>query len=275
MATLADRFSSKEPGQDVLSGTPRAHALDRWIYVVTAALFIVIILTGFIPDSLAKIAAVSSGARAPFPMVLHMHAVLMASFMLLLLTQTVLVATGKCALHMKVGVAAFVVAPALILVGIVLVPTMYHQTVDALRAATAPAVREKLQQVLLIKQNIMLLQLRQAILFPLFLALGLKARELDAGLHKRMMILASAMPLNAAIDRIEWLPTTMPATPYLSDLYILVAVSPMFFWDAIRNHRVHRAYWLWLGINLPIALVLYHLWDTKGWHAIAQRILGA
>jgi hypothetical protein len=43
--------------------------------------FIVITLTGFIPDSLQKIAAVQSGARPPFPVVLHMHAVLMGSFL--------------------------------------------------------------------------------------------------------------------------------------------------------------------------------------------------
>lgn len=274
MATLADRVLLKEPLDDVLSGTPRAHAIDRWIYVFTAALFIVIILTGFIPDSLGKITAVQSGQRPPFPIVLHMHAVLMASFMLLLLTQTVLVATGKCQLHMKVGLAAFVIAPALVLVGIVLVPTMYHQTSDALQAATAPAVREKLQHALLRKENVMLLQFRIALLFPLFLALGLKARGLNAGLHKRMMILASAMPLAAGIDRIEWLPTTFPASSLSADLYTLAAVSPMFVWDVIRNRRVHQAYWVWIGINLPIALLLYHLWDTPGWHETAQRIMG-
>ena len=52
---------------------------DRWIYVFMAALFIATTLAGFIPDSLAKIAAVEAGQRAPFPPVLHLHAVLMGA----------------------------------------------------------------------------------------------------------------------------------------------------------------------------------------------------
>lgn len=261
-------------GQDALSGTTRAHAIDRWIYVFSAALFIAVILTGFIPDSLNKIAAVREGHRPPFPIVLHMHAVLMASFMTLLLAQTVLMATGRRELHMKVGLAAFVVAPALVLVGIVLVPTMYHQTSDALRAATTPAARDNLHKVLLAKDDIMLLQFRIALLFPLMLAMALMARRIDSGFHKRMMILASAIPLAAGIDRIDWLPSTLPGSPISSDIYMLAAVSPMFVWDLIRNQRIHRAYLVWIAMALPVALVIYRLWDTPGWHALAHRIMG-
>ncbi len=273
MATVAGRFSF-EPRPDLLSGTPRAHAVDRWIYVFTAAFFVAIVLTGFIPDSLEKIAAVQAGTRPPFPIVLHMHAVLMASFMALLLVQTTLVATGRCELHMRVGIAAFVIAPLLVLVGFFLVPTMYHQTSDALRAATTPADRDNLRHVLLLKDDIMLLQLRIGILFPLFLALGLRARGRNAGLHKRMMILASAIPLAAGIDRIDWLPTTLPALPLGSDLYILAAIAPMFAWDIVRNRRVHEAYVIWLGLCVPASLLVYALWDTPWWHATAERLMG-
>ena len=52
---------------DVLSGTPRAGFIDRWIYVFTAAFFIAITLTGFIPDSAMKIAMIKAGQRPPFP----------------------------------------------------------------------------------------------------------------------------------------------------------------------------------------------------------------
>ena len=84
-------------------------------------------------------------------------------------------------------------------------------------------------------ENIMLLQLRVGVLFPLFLFIGLRARRTDAGLHKRMMILATAIPLGAAIDRMKWLPTTLPDSPLATDLYIFLAVAPMFAWDLIRN----------------------------------------
>ena len=72
--------------------------MDRWIFVFMAALFFVTALAGFIPDSLMKIAAVKAGERAPFPLVLHVHAVLMGAWLSLLLAQTTLMATGNAAM---------------------------------------------------------------------------------------------------------------------------------------------------------------------------------
>lgn len=273
MATVADRFSFKERRPDLLSGTPRAHAIDRWIYVFTAASFILITLTGFIPDSLAKIAAVQSGQRPPFPLVMHMHAVLMGSFLLLLLTQTVLVATGRCERHQRVGRLGIVLVPLLVVVGLVLVPTIYHSVAYA--AGTAPPeiaakLRGRLQQL----DNIMLMQLRIGILFPLFLFIGLRARNIQPGLHKRMMVLGTAVALPAAIDRIGWLPNTLPGSPVSTDLYTLLAVSPMFAWDLIRNRRVHEAYLIWIAAALPFTIAVYAAWDMPWWHAAAHRIMG-
>lgn len=272
MATLAGIITRPEQ-PDVLSGTPRAHAIDRWIYVFTAASFVVIVLTGFIPDSLMKIEMVRTGQRPPFPLVLHMHGVLMGSFLLLLLAQTWLMATGKRAQHMRLGMAAMVLAPALVIVGFILVPTTYHG-IWALAQSLPPEARAKMFPSPEWLDNIMLLQLRIGILFPLFLVIGLRARGKDAGLHKRMMILATAMALPAGIDRIQWLPTTMPGSPMSPDLYTLLAVTPMFLWDVIRNRKVHRAYWIWLGINLPFAVAVHGLWDTEWWHATARQLMG-
>ena len=130
MATVTGTFGFEQKRPDLLSGTPRALALDRWIFVFMAAWFIAIILTGFIPDSLMKVAAVKAGQRPPFPLVLHFHAVLMGSFLLLLLAQTTLMASGRSAQHKRLGMAAMVLAPALVIVGFILVPTIYHQVWD-------------------------------------------------------------------------------------------------------------------------------------------------
>src|SRR3954453_16695809 len=99
MATVASTFVTRDERRDLLSGTPRAHSIDRWIFVFTAVWFIAIVLVGFIPDSLIKVPPVQAAQRAPFPTVLHVHALLMGSFLLLLLTQAVPIATGRCELH--------------------------------------------------------------------------------------------------------------------------------------------------------------------------------
>ena len=273
MATVAGRVTFKQHWPDILSGTPRAHFIDRWIYVAMAAWFIFIVLTGFVPDALGKIAAVKAGVRPPFPPVLHVHAVLMGSFLLLLLAQTVLMATGRSDQHKRLGLVAMVLAPALIVVGFILAPTMYHQVWNGAHFGPPP-VREALAPVLPFVENILLLQIHAGVLFALFIAIGLRARERDAGFHKRMMILATAVPLGAALDRIQWLPATLPASPLSSDLYILLAVAPMFVWDVIRNRSVHPAYWVWVPTFVAASLVVNLLWDTPWWHATARQIMG-
>src|SRR6185437_3520901 len=97
------------------------------------------------------------------------------------------------------------------------------------------------------------------------------ARKLDAGLHKRMMLLASAIPLGAGIDRMTWLPTT--ATSVGTDLYILAALSPMVLWDVVRNRRVHRAYLLWFAGYLRASVLVWSLWDMPWWHSVARALL--
>lgn len=273
MATVAGKIVHHESRSDMLSGTPRAHAIDRWIFVFMASWFIAIVLTGFIPDAIMKVRMVETGQRPPFPLVLHMHAVAMGSFLLLLLAQSVLMATGRDKLHKQVGIAAFVLVPILVVIGLVLAPTIYHQVWNFAQAAP-PAAQKELQGRLGALENILLLQIRVGLLFPLFLAIGLRARATDAGLHKRVMFLGTSVTLPAAIDRMEWLPTTLPASPVASDLWILVALCPLIVWDVARNRSLHVAYWIWTAVYLPCSLLLYRAWDTPWWHSTARALMG-
>jgi hypothetical protein len=273
MTIALDASEETAFSQDRLSGTSRAHLIDRWIYVFTAASFIAIVLTGFIPDSFAKIAAIHAGQRPPFPPVLHVHAVLMGSFLLLLLGQTILVATGKRGWHMRVGIASVILIPAIVVTGLVLIPTIYHGIWNAAHIAPAP-VKQQLQGVLSNLEDILLAQFRIAFLFTIFMWIALRSRTRDPGLHKRLILLAAAIPLPAAIDRIEWLPTSFPNSILTTDLYMLLAMSPLFVWDLVRNRNLHRAYVIFSAFFLPASAVVYALWDKPIWHATARRIMG-
>jgi hypothetical protein len=255
------------------SGSSFARAVDRWIYVFMAASFIAYTLIGFVPDSLAKLAAVEAGQRAPFPLVLHAHAVLMGAFLLLLLAQSVLAATGRLQYHRALGVAAVVLGPALVIVGFVLVPTMYHQ-VWGMAQSAPPEIRAAIEQGLRDFDNIILVQVRVGVLFPIFLGIALAARKSDAGLHKRMMFLAVAIALPAAFDRMTWLPTSLPGSALTLELYPLLAIAPMLVWDLVRTRTVHKAYVIWLVVNLLAAVLVHSLWDSEWWHATARQWMG-
>jgi|GEM_PF-275435 len=273
MAITLDAAQAAALAQDRLSGTSRTNVIDRWIYVFTAASFIAIVLAGFVPDSFELVAAVQAGQRPPLPLVLHFHAVLMGSFLLLLLAQTVLVATGRCAWHMQLGLASAVLVPAIVLAGFILVPTIYHQTWSMAQAAPLPA-RHRFQIILGNLDDIFLLQLRAGVLFALLMWIALRARKQDSGLHKRLILLATAPLLAAAIDRMEWLPTTMPHNTLGLDAYTLLTIAPMFIWDVARNHRVHRAYVIFAAAFFPVSAAVFALWNTPAWHATARQIMG-
>src|SRR4051812_3284783 len=154
--------------EDRLSGSYRAHGIDRWIYVVTATCFIAIVLAGFVPDSLAKIAGIRAGARPPFPLALHFHATLMAGFLLLMLAQTVLMALGKRNWHMQLGVVSAILIPALIVSTLIAVPAVYQGYWYAAQSAPAP-LKAQLEGFLPVLDDILLLQLRIAIIFPILM----------------------------------------------------------------------------------------------------------
>lgn len=267
-ATALAEDLAREP-----SGKSFARTVDRWIYVFMAASFVAYTLTGFIPDSLAKLAAVHAGQRPSFPPVLHAHAALMGAFLTLLFAQSFLAATGRLQYHRALGIAAFVLGPALVIAGFVLVPTMYHQ-VWGMAQSAPPEIRPAVEQGLREFDNIMLVQIRVGVLFPIFLAIALAARRFDPGLHKRMMFLAVAIALPAAFDRITWLPTSRPGSALTLEIYPILAVAPMFVWDLVRSHTVHRAYVIWALVSLPFAVLVFTLWDSEWWHATARHLMG-
>jgi len=247
---------------------------DRWIYVFMAVLFIATVFAGFIPDSISKMDAVAAGKRPPFPMILHVHAALMGSWLLLLLTQAVLMATGKSGIHKQLGLTAMVLAPALVVVGFLLIPTMDGQIVDGIRHGPPP-VADELRKVLPIVLNIMAIQIRVGMVFAILIVIGLTARRTDPGTHKRLMFLATSAALPAATDRISWLPTTMPGSALTVDLWPLVVIAPMFLWDLYRQRSIHRAYWIWLAVSLIPAIAMHLAWGSAWWHRIALNILHA
>ncbi len=237
-------------------------------------MFVATALVGFVPDSIEMVRAAETGKGLPLPPILHVHAVLMGSWLLLLLAQTTLVATGRTALHRKLGLASLVIAPAMVITGLVLVPTIHHELRNVLKAAPPPLAAQ-LQPAVTLLSSVVLLQIRVGVVFAILIALALLARRTDPGLHKRLMILATVCPLPAAIDRMHWLPTSYPLTPTTPELYTFLWITPMLAWDLFRLGRIPRAYWIWLGVNAPFVIAEQGLWRSPWWLATVPKLMGA
>ena len=243
-------------------------------FCAAAALFIVTtVLVGFVPSSLDRLAAVEAGQRSPLSPILHFHAITMASWLLLLLAQAGLAASGRIALHRRIGTLAFALAPLVMLAMVLQTRAGWLEVAALPPGVLPPAALAATKQFL---ANLLPEQIRAIVLFGVFVAWALATRRSDPETHKRMMVLATFMPLGAAIDRIasRWLPTTFPEAYDVEHGYFLLWLLPLLIFDWLRLGRVHRAYVLGLLCLAPFVLATHLLWNSPAWQALAPRLMG-
>ncbi len=238
--------------------TAGAASTERLFHAGMAWLFVVVAVTGFAPRSLAIV----TGLMPLPPLVVHLHAAVMASWVTLLAVQATLSLTGRMDLHRKWGLASLVVAP-LVLTALIAV-TIVRQN-DAHGTPGGPIVN-----------NILFLQIRSIVLFPVFFVWALRARRTDPQTHKRMILLATLMLLDAAIARMSWLPFNQFPKDYLAvHLYLLLLLVPALLFDLIRLQRIHSA-WLWgLALILPWVIATEFVWGSQWWRNFGPKLVGA
>lgn len=231
---------------------------DRLFHAAMAWLLVVVAIVGFAPRSFA----IATGTMPSPPLVVHLHAAAMASWVTLLALQATLALTGRIDLHRKYGLASMVVAP---LVLIMLVAITVVRQNAAFGTPAGPIVN-----------NILLVQIRAILLFPLFLIWALRTRRTDPQTHKRMILLATLMLLDAAIARMSWLPYNRFPMDYLAvHLYLLLLLVPPLLYDLIRSGRIHRA-WIWgLALLLPWVIATQFVWGSQWWRNFGPKLVGA
>lgn len=231
--------------------------VDRWAYVGIAGMLFLVALMGFAPRSVA----ILSGQRANPPLVVHVHAATMALWMTLLLAQSLLMATGRRALHKTLGIASLVLAPALVGTMIAVAIWRYGDRVQLGQAEQGA--------------NTLMSQGRAILYFSLFYVWAIAVRRRDPDTHKRMLILATLVLVPAAIARMTILPTTMPQSYDALHLYMLLLLAPAVLYDVVRTGRPHRAYLIGLALLLPWMIAMRMLWSSPWWLETAPRLMAA
>lgn len=227
------------------------------IHTFTVALFVATAVIGFAPRS----ASILNGTMPMPPLAVHVHAFLMTAWLVLLAVQSGLVATGNQRLHRTLGVISFVTAPALFVGLLAVTIVRYHDLTEAEVGAFA--------------SNILFLQIRSLLCFPLFYLWAIAARRTNVETHKRMMILATFVLLDAAVARHVWLPGNNIAVSYdPTHAYWLLLLVPALVHDTLRLGRPHRAYLVGLAFILPWAVATHFIWNAPQWHAIAAALMG-
>ena len=243
---------------DVALPTATPTSAGRGFYAGMAWVLALVAIVGFTPRSLAII----HGTMPMPPLVVHLHAAVMASWVSLLAVQATLSLAGRMDLHRRLGLASLVVGP---LVMIMLIAITLARQNAAYGTPAGPIVN-----------NILFVQIRSIVLFPTFFIWALLTRRTDPQMHKRMMLLATLSLLDAGIARMSWLPFNQFPREYLAiHLYLLLLLVPPLLHDLLRSGRIHRA-WVWgLALMLPWVVATEIVWGTPWWRTFGPKLVGA
>lgn len=188
-------------------------------------------------------------------LLVHLHGLVMTTWVLLFIVQVSLIANRRTKVHQKLGVAGGFLAVAVFVVGLL--------TAVAAAARGASPGPPPLQ--------FLIIPIGDMIAFGILIAAALYyRRKLDV--HKRLMLLAALNLLTPAIARIplNFIQSGGPLAYFgLTDVIIIGAVVV----DTIKNRRLHPVF-LWgatlLIIWQPVRLILA---GTNTWLRIAESLV--
>jgi len=225
---------------------------ERRFFATMAILMVATIVIGFLPSYFMR-GMVSFGPPLPsMTLLVHLHGALFTAWMLLFLVQVLLVSGGRRDIHRKLGIAAMVLLPAMIVVGTL---AGLHQVARASGPPIVPPL------------SWLAIPLLSVPIFGGLIGAALAKRH-DAASHKRYMIIAMIEMTSPGLGRWPW-PAFVPGPVILfgfSDLFLLALI----LWDIKQYGRVHRATAIGGGILFGSHVLRIAIWQTEPWLAFAR-----
>lgn len=198
---------------------------ERRFYTGAAIVAALLVFVGFARSYYLKTVFGAPSFAPVMTPLLHLHGLVMTSWILLFVVQQRLIATRRTPLHRRVGVFGGLLAATMIVVGTVLAITQAKLG----RPADPPG-----------PLGFLVIPLGDLLVFGVLIGIGLYFRN-RVQIHRRLLLLATLSILAAAIARIPlgFIAKGGPPLFYgLTDLFILVCLG----YDTAKNRRLHPAF---------------------------------
>jgi FtsH-binding integral membrane protein len=220
---------------------------DHLFFSGMAVLMLATVLMGF-----ARTYYLAGVFRAPLPsLIIHLHGAAFSCWILLLVTQTSLVSAGRVDIHRRLGIAGFLLACLMVVLGVL-------AATDSLVREAGPTGRDA--------KSFYIIPLTDMLIFATLVFLAFRARS-DPSAHKRLILVATISLLIAAIARwpLAMVNRNPPRAALLSYVFLLLLVA----YDLWSTRRVHRAT-LWAGAFLIVVQTArLPIGETAAWRAFA------
>ena len=226
---------------------------DNLFFSISAVLMLLTVFIGF-----ARTYFLAGVFRAHLPSpIIHVHGAAFSCWILLLVVQTSLVSAHRVDLHRKLGVAGFILACCMVVLGLA-------ASTNALVRNSAPAGLDP--------RTFYMVPITDILMFATLVAFAFRARR-DSASHKRIILLATSGLMIAAFAR--WPVPILEGKILAATLATYIFLVALVVYDLWSTHRIHRAT-LWAGgflvivqnIRIPIAM-------THAWLALAGWIQSA
>lgn len=227
----------------------------RGLFVGAAFVALLVVLAGFSRSFYLRPLFID----VPLPLLVHLHGLVMSSWIALFLAQCFLVVSRRVALHRQLGVFGVFLAAAVVVIGAA-------TAINAGRLGRLPPGLPPFDFLCAV--------LTELAAFAVLIGTGLALRR-RPDTHKRLMLLGSLLIVDAAFTRIliqmHLIEHVVAHTDaMLRDFLVLVCIAV----DTMRTRRLHPAF----GFGAPLVFVSDPLADwiaaTGWWHRAAAWMLG-
>jgi hypothetical protein len=227
----------------------RGRRRERLFYTGMAIAVVCTVFAGFAPTYYLK----SYFGAPPLMPLLHLHGAVFTSWIVFFLIQNVLVAANRTRVHRRLGIVGAAIAVLVVVVGaltaIIRTRQNFARTGDTATLA------------------FLVIPLGDMLLFAGLVGAGFYFRR-RADVHKRLMLLATVVILDAAVSRLPFaFLQTGGAVAFfgLTDLFVVACL----LYDLITRRRVHSAT-AWGGSAIVASQPLRMLiGSTQAWIALA------
>ncbi|HEY1273140.1 MAG TPA: hypothetical protein VGF08_14195 [Terriglobales bacterium] len=244
MATIAAPIESPVRRDRVLPG----RRFDHVFFSGMALLMLATVFAGF-----ARSYYLAGVFHAPLPSpIIHVHGAMFSLWILLLVTQTSLVAAGRVDLHRQLGIAGFLLACTMVPFGVL-------AATDSLVRQAGPVGRDP--------KFFYIVPLSNVLIFAFLIPFAFRFRT-DSPIHKRLILIGTIALSMAAVARWPFVHRNMPVATLVTCVFLLLLVG----YDLWSTHKIHRAT-LWAGAFLIfVFLVRIPVGKTAAWHAFASWV---
>lgn len=259
MSVTDSRFSPEKimliAGENA-GGPSKAHAgppgrrYDHFFFSGIALLILATVFLGF-----AHSYYLAGVFHAPLPSrIIHIHGVIFSCWILLLITQTSLVAAGRTDIHRRLGIAGFLLACLMVAVGVLAAN-------DALARSSAPPGLDP--------KTFYIIPISDMLIFSVLVFCAFRARR-NPAVHKRLILVATTALMIAAVAR--WPFVAVHGGPSVAALitYVFLLLLGAYDWWSTRKVYVET---IWASVFLIIVQqIRFPIGQTAIWHSFASWV---